>query len=252
MIKIKDRIVVGALSGFLSIIPIKYLNAYEYRRGWTDETYMQSGSSLLLPEGKAKAKTLENKIIGSLVHNTMTAISGSFIAYMLSITGRDMAMFKGAGFSAFEYLSIWGVAARLGLKLQSKKPMTYTLSFLDHVLFGAATAKLISKLGDDSLFPDLKAKPGEKLPIIPMLTQKNKIEGSLKDETNAISGMRTSKMRILAPSQRGYNHAQKKNNCSIPARVTTTNPVSDRCSGRTGKNGIGERPEPRCGRRYPH
>ncbi len=39
---------------------------------------------------------------------------------------------------------------------KSKKPLTALLSFGDHLIFGAVTATLVSKLGDDSLFPSNK------------------------------------------------------------------------------------------------
>lgn len=166
MKKIKDRVIIGASSALLAAILGRLVNGLEYRHGLTDEQYNQTGSSLLLPKNMAKSNSLESKIIGSLVNNTMVSVSGTLISYLLSITGRDSAILKGAGFGAVEWVGIWGISARLGLKVNSKKPLTHILSFIDHVMFGANTAWLISRFGDDSLFPDTKVKPGQKLQLI--------------------------------------------------------------------------------------
>ncbi|MEW6171447.1 MAG: hypothetical protein AB1510_00040 [Bacillota bacterium] len=167
MIRLKDRIVLGACCALLASLPPKLANTIEYRLGLTDEQYNQTASSLLLSKSQARSNSTESKIVGSLINNTVVAASGVIICYLLSISGRDKAVLKGAGFGAIQWVGVWGLTGRLGLKVWSKKPLTHILSFIDHLIFGAGTAWLVSKLGDDSLFPDTRALgPEEKLPLV--------------------------------------------------------------------------------------
>ncbi|RJX21573.1 MAG: hypothetical protein C4570_02470 [Ammonifex sp.] len=166
MRKFTDRITLGALCGLLAGVPPKMFNALEYHKGLTDERYSQTASSVLLPRTAAMSHSTGSKIIAALVNNTVVGVSGVIIAYLLSLSGRDRAVMKGAFFGAVEWIFIWGLAGRLGLKVMSRKPLTHILSFIDHVMFGAGTAALVSRLGDDSLFPDTGTlAPGEKLPL---------------------------------------------------------------------------------------
>lgn len=166
MKKIKDRILLGVLSAAIPGAFARLTNAFEYRRGWTDELYSQTGSSFILTEKIAKTNSLESKVIGSLVNNTTTSVAGIGISYLLSATGRDNALLKGAGVGAMQWLALWGITGKIGLKVRSKKPMTHFLSFIDHVVSMANTALLVSVLGDDSLFPDKKKKEDERIPLI--------------------------------------------------------------------------------------
>lgn len=152
--KIKDRIVLGAVSGLLAGVPGRLINAVEYKAGLTDLKYQQQATSLFIP--KNKSGTLHGKILASLVNNTNVSITGVIICYLLSASGRDHAIIKGAGVGAFSWVIINGVVSNLGLKNKYKKPLSPILSFFDHVILGSLTGLLVSKLGDDSLFPETK------------------------------------------------------------------------------------------------
>ncbi|MEW6182627.1 MAG: hypothetical protein AB1500_05540 [Bacillota bacterium] len=168
MKKFKDRIVLGVCCALLASLPPKLANTIEYRLGLTDEQYNQTGSSFFLPKEEAKSNSMASKVVGSLVNNTVVGFTGVVLAYLLSISGRDRAVIKGALFGALEWVAIWGLTGKLGMKVRSRKAATHLLSFFDHVIFGAGTAWLVSKLGDDSLYPDMKvSSPEEKLPIVP-------------------------------------------------------------------------------------
>jgi hypothetical protein len=129
---------------------------------------VQVCSGLFLPKKEAKANTPEGKIIASLVNTTMLAASGTLATYLLSITGRDKAAVKGAGIGTFQWIVIYGLMSRLGLTVKSNRPITNILSYFDHLAYGATMGLLVSRLGDDSLFPDKKVKKGEKLPLVAM------------------------------------------------------------------------------------
>lgn len=166
MKKIKDRIILGAVCGLIAGAIGRAVNAIEYRAGLTDIRFNQVGSGLFLPKKEAKANTVEGKIIASLVNNTMVATSGTLVTYLLSVSGRDKAILKGAGVGTFQWIAIFGLMSRLGLTVKSNRPLTNILSYFDHLIYGATLGILVSRLGDNSLFPDKEAKKGEKLPLI--------------------------------------------------------------------------------------
>lgn len=166
MKKIKDRVMLGAACALIASVTPKVMNAIGYKVGLTDIRFNQPAASLFLPKREAKANTIQGKIIASLVNNTMVSVTGTLITYMLSITGRDKAMIKGAGIGAIQWIGIYGLISRLGLIVKSNKPWTNILSFFEHTVFGASTALLVSKLGDDRLFPDKLVNSDAKLPIV--------------------------------------------------------------------------------------
>ena len=92
-------------------------------------------------------------------------MTGIVVSYLLSATGRDKAIIKGMGIGAILWIFINGLVIHLGLKIKSRKPMSPIFSFLDHIIFGSLAAFLVSKLGDDRLFPN-KGKSSEKIPLV--------------------------------------------------------------------------------------
>ncbi|MEW5898133.1 MAG: hypothetical protein AB1652_03035 [Bacillota bacterium] len=163
MLKIKDRIILGVISGIVTGTPSKIINSMEYRANLTDVKYGHITSNLFLPKSEVDAPGA--KILAALANHVNSSIVGVLITYLLSLTGRDQAMIKGLGVASFSWVIIYGtLSERLGLRRKSKRPLTHLLSFLDHVLFGALCGLFISKCGDDSLFPDPKM-PNDKLQL---------------------------------------------------------------------------------------
>lgn len=173
MRKIKDRVVLGAVCGMIAGAIGRLSNAIAYKAGITDIRFNQLGAGLFLPKKEAKANTIEGKIIASLVNNSMVATSGVVVTYLLSITGRDKAMLKGTGIGTFQWIAIYGLMSRLGLTVKTNKPVSHMLSFMDHAIYGATMGLLVSKLGDDSLFPDKKVVKGEKLPLVAITNEQS-------------------------------------------------------------------------------
>jgi hypothetical protein len=163
MIKFKDYISLGMFCGVLAGVPPRMFNAMEYREGLTDERYNQTAASFLLPRIGLMPYSRGSRTAAALVNNAVAGVSGVLIAYLLSLSGRDRAVMKGAFFGAAAWMVFRGLAGGLGLKTMSIKPLTHMLSFVNHVIFGAGTAALVAKLGDGSMFretdtPDLKEK----------------------------------------------------------------------------------------------
>jgi hypothetical protein len=70
------------------------------------------------------------------------------------------------GAGATFWILVNGLILNLGLKIKSQKPLSPILSLADHLMYGFLTGLLVSKLGDDRLFPDKDNKTKKKLPLI--------------------------------------------------------------------------------------
>lgn len=114
MKKIKDRVILGSVSALIPAAIGRLINGYEYRKGWTDEMYAQSASSMILPKSNARSNSVESKIIGSFINNSLVCLVGTITTYFLSVTGRDKAVLKGAGVGAMFWITNWGLTGKLG------------------------------------------------------------------------------------------------------------------------------------------
>jgi hypothetical protein len=150
--KIKDRILLGLVSGLTASIPGRILNELEYKKGIIDHTYEQAASNVFVKQ--SQIKTPSGKMIGIVANQALAATAGVATTYTLSATGRDYAIVKGMGIGIVYWMLLRGLPPKLGLGLPPKKPVTPLLSLLDHLIFGATLGYLNSKLGHDSLFPD--------------------------------------------------------------------------------------------------
>ncbi|WP_366923076.1 hypothetical protein MFMK1_003569 [Metallumcola ferriviriculae] len=65
MKKIKDRFLLGVVSGLIAAIPGRLLNTAEYHAGLVDVKYGQMVSSLFTE--KSKVNTKEGQLLGSIV-----------------------------------------------------------------------------------------------------------------------------------------------------------------------------------------
>ena len=117
--------------------------------------YNRISISLFTKNNKANSK--KAKTLAAIVNNVNSGTFGVFTAYLLSFTGRDYAAIKGAGVGTFGWVIINGLIGSQMLKQTSKNPVQPILSFLDHLINGGLCGILVSKLGDDSLFPEIKS-----------------------------------------------------------------------------------------------
>ncbi len=164
MAKVNDRIMLGAISGIVAAWPPRLLNALQYKLGLTELRYDQIASPLFVT--KNKTNTPGAIALGEIINIMNTGAVGVLTTYILSLTGRDKAIIKGIGVGTMSWVFINGLIAGLGLKIKTKKPLTPILAFLDHALGGALIGLLISKYGDDSLFPDANIRKQDKIPVV--------------------------------------------------------------------------------------
>jgi hypothetical protein len=163
MAKIKDRITLGILGSLIAAIPGTSLDLIANKLRLSDYFYNHA-STLFLP--RSKSNSLEGKIVSAFVNNLTMCLMGVSTAYLLSATGRDKAILKGSGIYAFSWLTLNGLFYKEVLEAKTKRPHSPIFSFLIHVISGAVCSFSISKLGDDSLFPDIKiTSKNTKLPL---------------------------------------------------------------------------------------
>ena len=167
MIKIKDRILLGIVSGIIASTPAKLINAFEQKKGLTVRRYNQIPISLFTQNKVDTSK--KGNFLAAITNHVNSAAFGVFVTYLFSVSGRDNAALKGMGAAALGWITVNGLIGSQLLKQKSKNPIPPILSFFDHIMNGGLCGILVSKLGDDSLFPDSKPlKHEEKLPTISM------------------------------------------------------------------------------------
>lgn len=165
MKKIKDRLLLGIVSGLIGAIPGRLLNTAEYRKGLVDMKYGQMAANLFT--NKALINTPHGKILGSLANELLTTTTGTAITYVLSATGRDHRTLKGMSVGILYWFLLNGLGTKLTATTNKSKPISHIYGLFDHLLFGAITAEIATRLGDDSLFPDNEIKTKNmKLPLV--------------------------------------------------------------------------------------
>ncbi|MHB8126556.1 MAG: hypothetical protein ACYDEJ_13125 [Desulfitobacteriaceae bacterium] len=115
---------------------------------------------------KKKIKSLQGTLLGANVNNIGVAIFGIGLTYILSATGKDYKTFKGMGLEAFSWIMVDSLVGSQKLKIKSSKPFAPTIRLLEHFFGGALCATLITKLGDESLFPPKMTKPLKRIPLV--------------------------------------------------------------------------------------
>jgi hypothetical protein len=163
MRKIKDRILLGTITGIISTVPILIFGAFIHKYGITDVPFVYSASRIFLT--KKKTKTLAGKVISTIINFANSGFVSTVITYILSLTGKDKALIKGIGVGTMMWIGIAGLLSNLGLKIKSKKPITPLIVLGEHVFFGALCSYLITKFGDNSLFPDDNTGKQAKIPV---------------------------------------------------------------------------------------
>ncbi len=167
-IKIKDRVLLGVVSGILAAIPALSVNIYEHKKGLINMTYPQSAGTLSLK--KSKVNTIEGKIMSNVINGIGMSSAGVATTYVMSATGRDHPILKGIGVNYLYAVIFAGILPKIGL-VAKPRPKFPILGLIEHTMTGVLSGLLVSRLGDDSLFPDNNTEKGERIPLINMNTK---------------------------------------------------------------------------------
>jgi hypothetical protein len=162
MMRIKDRITLGVIAGLSAAIPGALLGVLQEKMSLRDMRYRELASTLIMPRNKVN--TTEGKIVGQVVNGIGLSLSGIVTTYLLSATGRDYRILKGIGVSYFFGVILGGAFPKLGLVTKLKYRHNERLfGMLDHAIHGSMCALIVSKLGDDKLFP--MEREAEEIPL---------------------------------------------------------------------------------------
>jgi len=164
MKKIKDRILLGAITGALVSAPQQVIDIWMDRRGITDVAYGPTAAKIFLT--KKQTKTPGGRVISAVINTINTGAVATSIVYTLSLTGKDYAVVKGAGMGALMWVGIAGLLSNVAMNIKSERPSAPLISLAHHLLFGAMCGYTITKLGDDSLFPDSSVREQQKVPVV--------------------------------------------------------------------------------------
>ncbi len=149
--KIKDRITLGIVAGMIAAIPGRLLNAMEYRTGLTNFRYGETAAGLFM--SAKQSRTVIGDLVGRIANQITVCATGVAGSYLLSLTGKDNAILKGAGLGAVYWMGIFGLSSKASATMaRSKDSRSAILAFIDHIIFGACTTYLITKLGDETVF----------------------------------------------------------------------------------------------------
>lgn len=162
-IKIKDRIQLGVISGILAAVPALLLNIYEHKKGLINMTYPQAAGTLSLR--KDKVNTIEGKIMSHVTNAIGMSSAGVATTYVMSATGRDHPILKGIGVNYLYAVILAGILPKIGL-IAKPKPKFPVITLIEHTITGVLCGLLVSRLGDDSLFPDKNTDENQKIPLI--------------------------------------------------------------------------------------
>lgn len=149
--KIKDRITLGIVAGTIAAFPGRLINTMEYRVGLTNFRYGETAAGLFM--SAKQSRTVIGDLVGRIANQITVSATGVAGSYLLSLTGKDNAILKGAGLGAIYWMGIFGLSSKASsVMTKSKNPQSVILAFIDHIIFGVGTAYLITKLGDESVF----------------------------------------------------------------------------------------------------
>ncbi|MDW7673359.1 MAG: hypothetical protein SCK28_02360 [Bacillota bacterium] len=152
MKRIRDKIMLGVISGLIAAVPGRILNEIEHQKGLIDMDYTKIASTLFMDRNGSNSR--EGLLLGNIVNSIMLSLTGVATTYTLSKTGKDYKHIKGIGLSYMYGIVLGGVMPSLGLVYKPKQKRSYSLAVIDHTLLGILCAELVSRLGAKEVFED--------------------------------------------------------------------------------------------------
>ncbi len=148
---IKDRLILGALAGVLGGITKTLIVGSFKKLGLAEFDGTETSAGMLLPA--YKVNTPSGKLVGHITNTMIGMTLGIAMTYLLSVTGKDRAIIKGAGMSGVFWMLLYGNYANMGgTTVRPALPNTILSNLVGHFTYGVVTSFVITRLGDPSLF----------------------------------------------------------------------------------------------------
>lgn len=151
--KIKDRMLLGTVSGVLGNMAKEIVTGILIRNGMGKQSGSDMAAGIFLNRRQMFYKRRKNKLLGFITDNAIGASLGVLNTYMLSYTGKDHYLLKGLGCGHLDWVSLFGLLTKMGGS--SKHPMSVEdnfNSFISHGVYGWVTNLAIVQLGAEGLF----------------------------------------------------------------------------------------------------
>lgn len=151
MLKIKDRVTLGVVAGFIANI-LKQGCSYLLRElNLINITTTDKAAAMFISKNKTRKKP--GFILGVIADFCIACKLGILLVYYISATGKDNYLLKGWSLGSIAWATMYGLLSRLGGSGFSLiKPRDSLSGFVTHVVYGLAASQLIIFLGDEGLF----------------------------------------------------------------------------------------------------
>ncbi len=149
--KLKDRLIAGAIAGCAANVVKIGIEQIAQRMGYTKETGCKKAAGFFISNRKYNIP--QGKVVGIIADNTIAGFLGVATSYLFTFTGKDNWFLKGAIIGNMSWSSMYGVLSQIGAtKMKVNDPNTYLTSFVSHTAFGITNSYLLTKIIDPGLY----------------------------------------------------------------------------------------------------
>lgn len=153
---IKDRVYLGTVAGMAGALAKMAVDEVSIRLKISQRSFRTTAAGMWVSSFR-EANSVRGQILGSLLDIGLSWAGGIGIVGMLSKTGADHAIWKGAGTGIAFGSAITAITSGLPLNRISPKDAASNLShMLAHAVYGLVAAKVATALGDPSLWMELQ------------------------------------------------------------------------------------------------
>ncbi|EEG78068.1 hypothetical protein [Dethiobacter alkaliphilus] len=146
-----DKTAAGAGAGFVSGLVIGLISIVLFITSVCELCLINIGGGIFMRQMLTQNALPVWQALGWLVHLSVSVVLGIILAHILSVTGKDWALLKGAIWGAVIWLiTIGGVSPLGGYITVPPRPEDIFLLFAYHVLFGLLAAWLLVRFGSIS------------------------------------------------------------------------------------------------------
>lgn len=152
MLKIKDRIILGAIAGLAGNVVKTIIDEISLKKKISQRSFRSTAAGVWVSK-KSEATNLNGQILGSLLDSGMGTLGGIGIVFLLTKTGRDHIVTKGliSGIGMGSFINF--ILGTLPQNQLRPKDAASNLSYmLSHAAYGVVATIAAAKLGHPSLY----------------------------------------------------------------------------------------------------
>jgi len=151
VIKIKDKMFLGVIAGLGANVIKNILGLSTMKFGLAEIDGPHRAAGMLVPPHKIADP--KGMLVGYLADSVIAGTLGVVTLGGLMLFGKKQAPLKGALVGAGMWTMLYGILGTLGAtKVNPISPSTVLSEFVVHTIYGAATATLLTKMADQSVF----------------------------------------------------------------------------------------------------